>query len=201
MEKILSNCYRLPWREDNNPNGWIEPTTFCQLKCPGCYRGVDKKTHRAEHEDLQKMKSHVDWLISNRNIHTLSIAGGDPMVYPFLEELISYAAHKNLRTMVYTNGVDLDEARLFKLKSAGVTQIVIHIDIYQGRKNCATEEQADALREEFCNLFRKVKGVNLGFIQPLSRETLADISKSNAFFVRNRDVINLVVYTLYREIG
>lgn len=191
----------LPWSSDNNPNGWIEPTTYCQLCCPGCYRGLDLKGHKPLHADLDIMESHIDWLINNRNIHTLSIAGGDPLLYPHLSELVRYASQKKLRTMIYTNGIDLNEEYLIKLKNAGATQIVIHIDVFQGRKNCSTEQEANAIRNEFCNLFRKVGDVNLGFIQPLSRESLKDLEISNRFFINNRDMVNLVVYTLYRKIG
>ena len=38
-----NQMYRLPWSKEDNPSGWIEVTTFCQLKCPGCYRGLAEK--------------------------------------------------------------------------------------------------------------------------------------------------------------
>jgi len=58
-EKNIDGGYRLPWSSKDNPNGWIEPTTFCQLKCPGCYRGLDKENPKYVHEDLEKMKKQI----------------------------------------------------------------------------------------------------------------------------------------------
>jgi len=39
MKKLLENTYKLPWKELDNPNGWLEPTTYCNICCLGCYRG------------------------------------------------------------------------------------------------------------------------------------------------------------------
>ncbi|MBN2523474.1 MAG: radical SAM protein [Bacteroidales bacterium] len=200
-EHLIHNCYHLPWERNDNPNGWIEPTTYCQLKCPGCYRGVDRSDHIPKHRSIVEMKSHVEWLIKNRNIHTLSIAGGDPLVYPHLVELVNFANQKGLRTLIYTNGIDLDEDYLIRLKTSGATQIIIHVDKFQNRKNCTTEIQVNEVRSQYCELFRKIGGINLGFIQPLCRENLSDLSINIRFFIKYRDIVNIVVYTLYREIG
>ncbi len=197
---FIQSCYRLPWTTYNNPNGWIEPTTYCQLRCPGCYRGCDKDHHNPIHIPLEEMMHQVDMLIEKRNIHTLSISGGDPLLYPFLSELIHYVYSRELRIMIFTNGIALNEKRLRQLKSDGVSQIIIHIDKFQNRTKSGLTDELNALRNEYCTLFRKVGGVNLGFIQPLTVNCLKDIPAMNLFFSQNRDIINLVVYTLYREI-
>ena len=197
---FTQSCYRLPWTTYNNPNGWIEPTTYCQLRCPGCYRGCDKDHHKAIHVPLENMIHQVDMLIEKRNIHTLSISGGDPLLYPALSELLFYAYSRGLRIMIFTNGIALNEKILKQLKSNGVSQIIIHVDKFQDRTKSGSIGELNALRNEYCLLFRKVGGVNLGFIQPLTPDCLQDIPAMNLFFSQNRDIINLVVYTLYREI-
>jgi len=197
---MTSTWFRLPWTTFNNPNGWIEPTTFCQLKCPGCYRGCDKGNHHPVHIPLEEVLRQVDFLIEKRNIHTLSISGGDPLLYPDLLELVAYAHSQGLRTMIFTNGINLDEERLIELKIHGATQIIIHIDRFQGRTEFDSMNALNELRKQYCELFRRVGGVNLGFIQPLTIKCLEDIPLMNRFFSQNRDIINLVVYTLYREI-
>ena len=52
LKGIYKNCHLLPWSETDNPNGWIEPTTYCQLKCPGCYRGLDRQGYVSAHADF-----------------------------------------------------------------------------------------------------------------------------------------------------
>ena len=193
--------YRLPWTAVNNPNGWIEPTTYCQLKCPGCYRGCDQDEHKPVHMPLEEALREVDFLIRERNIQTLSISGGDPLLYPDLFGLIAYASSKGLRTMVFTNGIVLDEKKLELLKINGATQVIIHVDKFQERTRYNKPEDLNNLRSTYCNLFRKVGGINLGFIQPLTTDCLQDLNILNRFFSQNRDCINLVIYTLYREIN
>ena len=186
--------YRLPWTRERNPNGWIEPTTYCQLKCPFCYRGVDLDGHHPVHMDVRQVKAEIDELIRLRDVGTISIAGGEPLLYPHLGETIDHVRSKGREVMILTNGLRLDEARLRSLKEREVARIVIHIDKHQLRKGIDTEERANALRQTFCDLFRKVGGVSLGFIQPLGPDDLADLDEQIRFYKRNADVIDLVTF-------
>ncbi|MFC1622669.1 radical SAM protein [Patescibacteria group bacterium] len=197
---LIKDAYLLPWNEKDNPNGWIEPTTFCQLKCPGCYRGLDKKDYKHVHEDFLELKKQIDNFVSIRNIQTLSIAGGEPLLYPKIEELISYAHKKGLRTMIYTNGLALNEEKLRSLKDSGASQFVLHIDKFQKRDGYQDENDLLELRKKYCNLFRKVGGVSLGFIQPMSKDNLKDMHLLLDFYEKNMDIVNLIVFTLYREV-
>lgn len=196
----IKKLHNFRWSRDDNPNGWIEPTTYCNLKCPGCYRGCDQPDAKPFYLSINEAKEQIDWLIKNRNIHTLSIAGGEPLLYPNLDELITYAVGKKLRIMIYTNGVLLDENRLQTLAKLGVTQFLIHIDEYQGRDNIKSIKDVLNERENFCALFRKESQALLGFIQPLSSQSLPSLKRQTDLFTKNRDVISLVVFTLYREI-
>jgi hypothetical protein len=150
---------------------------------------------------LEEALRQVDFLIKTRNIQTLSVSGGEPLLYPDLFGLIAYASSKGLRTMIFTNGIALDEEKLEQLKINGTTQIVIHVDKFQKRTRSDTPEELNSLRSKYCDLFRKTGGINLGFIQPLTKDCLSEIGILSKFFTKNRDIINLVIYTLYREIA
>ena len=200
MRKIDNHGYLLPWNEGDNPNGWMEPTTYCQLKCPGCYRGLDKDDHIAYHVDFKELSQQVDWFIKNRNIQTISIAGGEPLLYPQLNDLVKYCNEKDLRVMVYSNGVALNKEKLVELKNSGVTQIVLHVDRYQERPDLDSGKTIDDLRAHFCDLFREVGGIHLGFIQPISTDYVKEVDRMKEFAKENIDVINLVVFSLYQEI-
>src|SRR3989338_9301221 len=150
----LTNLYRLPWKKEDNPNGWLELTTFCQLTCPGCYRGLDKKSAKRFHSGLDELKKQVDYMKEKRNVQTISLSGGEPLLYPKLDELVSYISSKNLRIKIYTNGINLAKESIIKLKHLGVTEFVIHIDKNQDRRGYHSEEDLNKLRSEFCDLFR-----------------------------------------------
>ncbi len=186
--------YLLPWTRDLNANGWIEPTTHCQLKCPFCYRGADLDGHRPEHMDLADVKKDVDDLIRLRRVGTITIAGGDALLYPSLVELIEYIRSRDVEVMVLTNGIALDEPMLETLKKAGAVRIVIHVDKHQARPGVDTEERANRIRGSFCELFRRVGGIALGFIQPIRYEDLDDLEVLIPFFKENSDVIDLVTF-------
>lgn len=198
---LTEGCYRLPWSVDDNPNGWIEPTTYCQLKCPGCYRGLDKDGAVRIHEDFEEMKKQVDRHLELRNVQTISIAGGEPLIYPRLGELLSYIKSRGLKTKIFTNGIALNEAVLRKLKEGGANDFVIHIDKFQLRRGYETEGELNTLRESYADIFRKVGGVGLGFIQPFSRDNLSDVAAVLNFCKNNADIVSLIVFTLYTDVN
>ncbi|MFA5432236.1 MAG: radical SAM protein [Candidatus Paceibacterota bacterium] len=201
--ELLKNCYHLPWSEKDNPNGWIEPTTYCQLKCPGCYRGLDKDGVVHIHTDLEDLKREVDLFLEKRNVQTISIAGGEPLLYPKLEELVSYIRSRGLKTKIFTNGISLNEELLRRLKNSGAIEFIIHIDKFQKREGYKDSDESDlnSLRASYCDLFRKVGGINLGFIQPVSKDNLSDVSTILRFCKNNADIVSAIVFTLYSDIN
>ena len=195
----LTKLYRLPWSKYNNPNGWIEPTTFCQLACPGCYRGLAFPHPLRTHEDINKMKRQIDTLIKIRNIKILSVAGGEPLLYPKLNALISYATSRGLKTRLVTNGAALTTKRLKELKNRGVCEVVIHLAHYQSRGRFSSEKEVNMLRERYCQMFREVGGIELGFIITMSKRNIDQIKTLIDFYQKNSDVISRTYFTLYRD--
>jgi MoaA/NifB/PqqE/SkfB family radical SAM enzyme len=65
----------------------------------------------------------------------MSIAGGDPLVYPQILELVKMVKEMGWKPIVNTNGLALNEAILGDLKKAGVFGFTFHIDTSQKRPN------------------------------------------------------------------
>lgn len=195
------SLYKLPWTRERNPNGWIEPTTYCQLKCPFCYRGVDLDGHHPVHMPVEQVKGEIDELIRIRNPGTISIAGGEPLLYPHLDDVIDHVRSHGREVMILTNGLRLDVKTLTALKKREVARVVIHIDKHQLRKGIDTESKANALRQKYCDLFREVGGISLGFIQPLGPEDLDDLDQQVKFYKENADVIDLVTFNRLQPVG
>ncbi len=191
--------YRIPWTAYNNANGWIEPTNHCQLRCPGCFRGVCEDDHVAEHVDLAEMKSQVEFFISERNVQNISIGGGEPLLYPQLDELIAHITATGTNSFLFTNGLQLDEERLTRLKQQGLNKVCIHIDKFQQRDGIVDENDANRLRAQYCEMFRRVGGIKLGFIMSISRRNMDDIEILAPFFIENSDIVDLVTFTVYKE--
>lgn len=195
----MKSTYKLPWTKEDNPNGWIEVTTFCQLKCTACYRGLAEDNPKRVHESFNKITDEIDELIKTRNIQTLSIAGGEPLLYPRIKEVIQYATNKNLKTKIFTNGIVLTPKTLREFKAVGATEFVIHVDGFQNRFDARNDEELFKLREKYCDMFREIGTINLGFIMPVSGDNISEIPKIIDFYKKNSDVINLVVFSTYKN--
>lgn len=61
-------------------------------------------------------------------VRTIVFTGGEPLLYPHLEEILTQAGRLNLQTMLCTNGWHLDGERLASLRRAGVSHLIISID-------------------------------------------------------------------------
>lgn len=191
----LTKLYRLPYTISDNPNVVIEPTAYCNLKCPHCYRKSDD--HSIEHAQMsiEEIKKYIDYALKTRNFHTLSFLGGEPLLYPKLDEAITYAIKKGLKTGVYTNGVLLDEQRLREFKNLGLNYVYVHVDRHQNRGD--TEDEINKLRGYYCNMFRKVGDIILGFGLIFHEEDIKDIDKIADFLQKNSDVIKFVNFSLF----
>lgn len=199
QQEIANSLYRIPWTTHNNANGWIEPTTFCQLRCPGCFRGLCEENHKSEHVDMAELKEQVAFFVDKRKVQNISIGGGEPLMYPQLDELIAHIAATGTNSFLFTNGVLLDEKRLISLKQNGLNKVCIHVDKFQQRDGIVDEHDANRLREYYCELFRRVGGIKLGFIMSVSSQNMDDIEIIAPFFIENSDIVDLVTFTVYKE--
>lgn len=195
----LTTCYKLPWSESDNPNGWIEPVSQCNIYCPGCYRGSEQNDAADEPLPLDIVEKQIDWLIANRNIHTLSIAGGEPTLYPYLKETIAYANKKNIRVMLFTNALLMTRAWAEELAQAGLTQLVIHVDRFQKRTDMKSIS-AIQLRQKFVDQLKGIPNLQLGFIQPISADCEQELAAIMDFLKQNFSAVNLMIFTIYRNI-
>jgi len=132
--------YRLPWTVTNNPSGWIEVTTHCQLRCPGCYRGTGLPGWTPAHRPLREVMLEIDTLCRDRNIQALSISGGEPLLYPKLNNVVRHARSRNLEVLILSNGIALDTDRLHQLRDLGVSRMLLHIERNQQRAELDDEE-------------------------------------------------------------
>ncbi len=194
-----ATLFKFPWSANNNPHGWIEVTTFCQLACPGCYRGLSLPNPTRVHEKLEKLKKDVDSLIKIRKIKVLSIAGGEPLLYPQLLDIVRYAKKQKLLVRMLTNGQSLTKIRLIELKKAGVNNVVIHVAQYQNRPGHPKHKEIDTLREKYCQIFREVQGVELSFIMTTYDHNFKQIPQILTSYKQNSDIVNHAYFTLFRD--
>jgi len=124
MMKPLNHLkyYRLPWNYADNGISWLEPTTDCNLRCEGCYRDPRGPGHKT----LDEVRADLEVFKKLRKSDCMSIAGGDPLVYPQIVDLVKIIKEMGWKPIVNTNGLALDEPLLRDLKKAGVYGFTIH---------------------------------------------------------------------------
>lgn len=105
------------------PPLWLlaELTYKCPLHCVFCYNPVDYAQNRNELSTAQW----VDVLQQARQLGAaqLGFSGGEPLLRDDLEELIIEAHRLGFYTNLITSGVGLTEARIARMKEAGLDHI------------------------------------------------------------------------------
>ena len=123
-----ANLYRLPWTLPDNGISWLEPTARCNLNCYGCYR----KNIKDSHKSMEQVKHELDVFQSLRKTDCISIAGGEPLLYPNIVELVAEIKSRGLKPIINSNGIALTKELLHELKETGVFGFTFHIDSKQG---------------------------------------------------------------------
>ncbi len=170
----IRELYRWPYSTNDNPNGWLEVTTKCNLRCPGCYRGCHLDQHVGEHKPLVALEEEVLRLQEIRNCHTISISGGEPLLYPELADIISFIRDRGPQSLLYTNGRLLTVERVARLERAGLNGIIIRLDtsIDEG----ATQERdLHPERDRLLEIIRSAGSILPAFTVVLDRRNLGQV--------------------------
>jgi hypothetical protein len=133
----------------------------------------------------------------------MSIAGGDPLVYPHIVELVGIIREMGWKPIVNTNGVALDEPLLRELKQAGVYGFTLHVDSSQGRPDtqATTETQLNDLRLKFARMLAEAGDIACSFNSTVSAKTLHEVPAMVDWARQHADLVQTMVFILYRSPG
>jgi len=191
------NLYRLPWNYADNGISWLEPTTKCNLRCEGCYR--DPQGHG--HKTLDEVRKDLEVFRKLRKSDCMSIAGGDPLVYPHIVELVKMVKEMGWKPIINTNGGVLTPALLKELKAAGVFGFTFHIDTSQNRPElkATTEAELNPLRLRYARMLADEGGIACSFNATISEKTLLEIPEMVRWAQEHADIVHTMVFILYRS--
>ncbi len=162
----------LPFAGKNVPHLLIEVNQKCNISCRACYK--DKSNYT---KDLQQIFQEVEIALSQRNVATITLAGGEPTLHPNLIEIIQFIRSKNIQVQMLSNGFQLSDELLSKCKQAGLKEIYIHVDTGQKRsdaKNITTEKNLNELRAKIAKRITE-HGLVCSMVITLYRKTLAEL--------------------------
>ena len=189
--------YRLPWNYADNGISWLEPTTKCNLRCEGCYRDLNGPGHKT----LEEVRADLEVFRKLRKSDCMSIAGGDPLVYPQILELVKMIKEMGWKPIVNTNGLALNETLLGDLKKAGVFGFTFHIDTSQKRPNvhATTEDKLNEIRLHYAEMLARVGGLSCSFNATVSEKTVHEIPSMVNWAQKHADIVHTMVFILYRS--
>ncbi len=189
--------YRLPWNYADNGISWLEPTTKCNLKCKGCYRD----TASLGHKSLDEVRNDLETFKRLRKSDCMSIAGGDPLVYPHIVELVAMVKEMGWKPIINTNGIALTPELLGRLKDAGAFGFTFHIDTSQRRPgiNAATEADLNETRLKYARMLADAGGLSCSFNATISENTLDQVPSMVKWAAVHADIVHTMVFILFRS--
>jgi hypothetical protein len=189
--------YRLPWSLTDNPGGWVEVTDACDMACPGCYR------HRLEgHRPLEEVKNDILLCREKTNCDRMAIAGGEPLLYPHLVEVVDFITRAGMKPLLLTNGEWLTPELGKALRDAGLVKFHFHVDSGQPRRGWEgkSERELNALRQQFADFTWELGGVQCGYNVTIRRSTLHEVPEIVAWCRANVERVHHISLIAYRAI-
>ncbi len=192
------NVYRLPWSLNDNPIAWLEVTDACNIQCEGCYR-----RQMAGHKSLTEIKEEILFFKKWRNPDNISIAGGEPLLHPQIDEIVAYIAENNIKPILLTNAIALTPERLRELKKTGLAGLTIHIDSQQNRPDWEkkTEIELNELRQYYTDMVAAEGGLHLTFNSTVYPSTLHEVPDVVRWGHTNMDCVDGLVFIAFRTVA
>ena len=193
------DLYRLPWTLPDNAISWLEPTSLCNLKCDGCYRKIENDPHKS----WDQVVAELDVFQAQRRSDCISIAGGDPLLYPEIVRLVGEIRARGYKPIINTNGVALTSELLDELKRAGAFGFTFHVDSHQNRGGeweGKGELELNELRLRYAEMLARVGGLACSFNSTVYAENLDEVPGMLAWAQRYIDIVQTMVFICFRYV-
>jgi len=106
----------------------VEPSSYCNLKCPYCPTGNDTMEREKRNLKLSEFKSVVDDM-EKYLLFMVLWEWGEPTINPELPEMIKYASKRNIKTVTSSNAQLLTNNDLCeRLLKSGLSTLIMALD-------------------------------------------------------------------------
>lgn len=124
-----------------------ETSNKCNLNCLHCYTNSSPKNNTII--DKEKAFRLIDDM-ARHQVYSFGIGGGEPLVLPYLSEMIKRISKNGMKASISTNGTLIDQNKARELASAGLGAAQVSID--------GMEKNHDMIRGKG-NFNRAIKGI------------------------------------------
>jgi len=183
---------------------WLGQT--CNLRCHFCYF-LDRieDAHHAEHQfmSLEKAQRICQTLVDYYGNNSIDIQGGEPTLWPYIYDLVSFCREIGLAPTIVTNAQVLsNRGAVARFREAGLRDALVSVQgmgaVYDGLvgRNGAHVHQMKALR----NL--QDEGIPFRFNTVLSKPALAQLSDIARLAIRTgAEVVNFLGFNPFNDQG
>lgn len=133
-------------------------THNCNARCKSCSMWRIKPE---KFLDISKIKKAIDKLDKIGVIY-IQITGGEPLLYPKIDQVIKYIKSKGIITHVVTNGSLLNQENIKKISEAGIDGVAISVDHFD-KKTLNEVRGIDNLSKKIENGIKLLKKFNIDF--------------------------------------
>lgn len=124
---LLSRLFRKVIVTGNPWAASIEPTTFCNLRCPECPTGMQSLSRLKGNMNLDVFTKILDKLSPDLIYLTLYFQG-EPMLNPHFSEMVQIARIHRIFVATSTNGHYLNEKNVSDIIKSGLSHLIISLD-------------------------------------------------------------------------
>lgn len=107
----------------------LEITGACPMNCLHCSGDCDLGSHSIL--SLEQINGVIDELCEIGG-KILEISGGEPLMVPYISQIVRYAVQSNVEPILYTSGSVFDDAVVRELRESGLEKVVFSL---QGSKS------------------------------------------------------------------
>ena len=158
-------------------------TDRCNLGCRYCYyhSGLrDKNGQDAKIEDNSLLKKIAD------HFQEVVLTGGEPLLYPHLNQVIAFLKRKGLKVAILTNGTLLNQKVFKSLVDLGLDELCVSLDSLDEEINDYQRGQTNLILQNLKNLLKKrPKFMAIEIMQTVTKRNLPSIIPLVNFSVRN----------------
>jgi predicted DNA-binding protein (MmcQ/YjbR family) len=155
------------------------------------------------HKRFEEVTHELDVFERLRKSDCISIAGGEPLLYPHIVELVAEIKRRGFKPIINSNGKSLTRELLKDLHKAGVFGFTFHIDSNQGRigkwegKN---ELELNDLRLEYAQMLAEFKNIACSFNSTVYAENLEYLPGMIEWAQKHIDIVHTMVFICFRHV-
>ncbi|HUG49156.1 MAG TPA: radical SAM protein [Candidatus Limnocylindria bacterium] len=149
----------------------LHPTLRCNLACAHCY-----SSSSPQERDALGLEALVGLLeaLAGEGYDTLSLSGGEPLLYPEIESLLASAGRLGFKVNIVTNGTVLTQARLDRI-APHLSLVAVSVDGTPARHDSIRRKNGAFERAERGIGLLAGAGVQFGLSFCVTRTSLPDV--------------------------